>query len=331
MIKRIVEKGLMTIRDQVFLYCFLLYEGQDQGVLSLLPEERSKILLKEAKRYDRFPKEVKLTLVTKLLGYLVQHVRNRHLERVHSTWVANALEKESSKIITIILNRVSPDYRKKVLENFSKTYAMSNPYVLPNVADAIYQIFCSRFAPMSAPWGASQLTLETLYLVKEEELYVFLRHVGVQEIARASAIAGKNAMAALVVRFPPDLQDEFLNGIKSARGDQAEKQKLSAKRLSRIDMASMSMEESTLRAGLIRLAACFKTKKETAERVAQRLPLTLGMVLLEAREEVDVGADEEAELLAILHDLIQREKIDKQYVDSLFSSASRARPSGITA
>ena len=43
----------MTVKDQIFLYCLLLYENQDQQLVTLLPEERSKIIQKEAKRYDR--------------------------------------------------------------------------------------------------------------------------------------------------------------------------------------------------------------------------------------------------------------------------------------
>jgi hypothetical protein len=270
-----------------------------------------------------------MTLVSKLLGYLVQHVRNRNIERVHPTWIAAALENETHQIAAIILNRFSPEYRKQILQNFTKTHLLTAGYAPPQSAEAIFHIFSGRFASMSAPWGESQLTLKTLYLLKQEEMFVYLRHLGVREIARASSIAGKNALAALVMRFPPELQEDFLNGIKLASGEGPEKQKLAAKRLSQIDLASMSMEEATLRVGLSKLGAGLKQDKETAVKIAQRLPRGLGVILLEAREEMEAGNEEDPELLSILRDLIQKEKIDRQQVDSLFSSVARARPSGI--
>jgi hypothetical protein len=228
-----------------------------------------------------------------------------------------------------VLSRFSPEYRRKVLENFTKTHLLANVYVPPQASEAIFQIFTSRFGAMSAPWGESQLTLLTLFLLKQEEMQTVLRHCGVREIARAFSVAGKNALAALVTRFPADQQEDFLNGMKSASGEGSEKQKLAAKRLAKIDLASMPMEEATLIVGATKLGACLKNDKATAIRTAQKLPYSLGMILLEAREEMEAEPEEEQELLSILRDLIQKKKIDQQHVDSIFSSVMRARPSGI--
>jgi hypothetical protein len=321
----------MTAKDQVFLYCFLLYEGQDQQILNFLPDDRAKMLQKEARRYDRFPKEVRMTLVSKLLGYLVQHVRNRNIERIHPTWIAEKLAAESAQIASIVLERLSPEFRKQVLEHYMKLRPSLPPpmYIAQQSADAIYQIFSVSFEAMSAPWGESQLTLQNIYLLKQEELFVFLVHVGVREIARASSIAGKNALAALVTRFPSGMQQDFLDGIKAASGDPPEKIKLAAKRLSTIDLASMSMDEATLRVGLTKLGASLKNQIATATKIAQAMPYSLGMILLKAREEMEAGQDEEQELLAILQDLVDKNKIDRSHVDSLFSSIARVRPSAI--
>ena len=321
----------MTAKDQVFLYCFLLYEGQDQQILSFLPDDRARLVQKEAKRYDRFPKEVRMTLVTKLLGYLVQHVRNRNLERIHPSWIAETLAKESPQVAFIVLERLSPEYRKTVLDLYVKLRtAPPMTYVTPNAGDAIFQLFTGRFEPMSAPWGESQLTLQNIYLLKQEEIFLFLKHVGVREIARASSIAGKNALAALVTRFPANLQQDFLNGIKVASGDDQEKVKLAAKRLSQIDLASMSMDEATLKVGLTKMGGSLRNQKSTAVKIAQALPYSFGMILLEAREEMEAADNEEQELLGILRELVESQKIDRQQVDSLFSSIARARPSTVS-
>lgn len=318
----------MTAKDQVFLYCFLLYEGQDQEILSFLPEERAKQLQKEARRYDRFPKEVRMTLVSKLLGYLVQHVRNRNIERIHPTWIADRLSRESPQVASIILERLSPEFRKQVTEHYLKMRpAVPSVYVPRPSADAVFEIFSTGFEPMSAPWGESQLTLNSIYLLKQEELFTFLRHVGVREIARASSVAGKNALAALVTRFPPGMQQDFLDGIKAAGGDSSEKVKLAGKRLSTIDLASMSMEEATLTVGLTKLGASLKEEAGTATKIAQAMPHSVGMILLKARDEMESGPDENQELSFILQELVNKNKIDRSQVDSLFSSIARARPS----
>jgi hypothetical protein len=272
-----------------------------------------------------------MTLVSKLLGYLVQHVRNRNLERIHPSWIAEALIKEPPQVAFLILERLSPEYRKTVLDLYTKTRpAPPMTYVAQQSVDAIFQLFSLRFEPMSAPWGESQLTLQNIYLLKQEEIFVFLKHVGVREIARASSIAGKNALAALVTRFPTNLQQDFVNGIKAAASDPAEKVKLAAKRLSQIDLASMSMDEATLKVGLTKIGGSLQNQKATAVKIAQALPYSLGMILLEAREQMEAGENEEQELVGILRELVDSQKIDRQQVDSLFSSIARARPSTTT-
>src|SRR4051794_28505579 len=105
----------MNVKDMLFLYSYLIYEQQNEQIFTALPPERTEILKKELKKFDRFPKEVRLTLVLKLLGYLVQHVRNPHLELIHPSWIAESLRKEESKTILMVLSQFSPDYRRQVL------------------------------------------------------------------------------------------------------------------------------------------------------------------------------------------------------------------------
>src|SRR5688500_6081446 len=101
----------MTVKDLLLVYCHLIYEGQSEQIFTVIPAERSEMLKKELKKFDRFPKEVRLTLVLKLLGYLVQHFRNPHLEMIHPTWIAESLRKEEPKTVHMILSQFSPDYR----------------------------------------------------------------------------------------------------------------------------------------------------------------------------------------------------------------------------
>ena len=42
----------MTVRDQAFLYCFLIYGQQKEEILAALPAERAEILKKEIKKLE---------------------------------------------------------------------------------------------------------------------------------------------------------------------------------------------------------------------------------------------------------------------------------------
>ena len=120
----------MTVRDQAFLYCFLIYGQQKEEILAVLPAERAEMLKKEVKKFDRFPKEVRLTIVLKLLGYLVQHIRNRNLEMVHPTWIAESLRNENASITLGILNQFSSDYRERVLDFLTVTDIIHAPSIV---------------------------------------------------------------------------------------------------------------------------------------------------------------------------------------------------------
>src|SRR3990172_7528031 len=110
------------------------------------------------------------------------------------------------------------------------------PPVSSQVMEMLLYVFSSRFSPMGAPWGESQLNIETLYLLKEDELITFLRHAGVREMASALSVAGKDALAALISRFPADMQQDCLNALRRAKSDAAEKRKIATSRLNQYDL-----------------------------------------------------------------------------------------------
>ena len=302
----------MTVKDLLFVYCYLIYESQSDQILTGLPQERSDLVKKELKKFERFPKEVRLTLVLKLLGYLVQHVRNPHLEMIHPTWIAESLRKEYPHVITTILSQFSNEYRKQVQQALMLNTGMlprPSTSVLMESVDVIFQIFCQRFAAMGPPWGDPELSVDTMYLLKDEDLLTLIKQVGVQEIARSFAIAGNDVLAVLLSRFPAELHDDFLRGIKTAKGESADKQKTAAKRLNKYDLKSMPMEEATLRVGLTKIASILSKKSDVARKIAQSIPFELGMIILQADHEEAGTEGEEEEVMSTLRQLITRQKI----------------------
>lgn len=302
----------MTVKDLLFVYCFLIYESQSEEIFSVLPAERADLLKKELKKFDRFPKEVRLTLVLKLLGYLVQHVRNPHLEMIHPTWIAESLRKEYPHVISTILSQFSTEYRKQVQQALMLNTGMlprPSTSVLAESVDVIFQIFCQRFASMGPPWGEPELSVDTMYLLKDEDLLTLIKQVGVQEIARSFAIAGNDVLAALLSRFPAELHEDFLRGVKAAKAESPDKQKTAAKRAGKYDLKSMPLEEATLRVGLTKIGSVLSKKPDEARKIAQRIPFELGMIILQADRDEEGFEDEEEEVISTLKHLISRQKI----------------------
>lgn len=314
----------MTIRDLIFLYCFSIYDQKNQDVLSSLPQQRSELLKAELKKFERFPKEVRMNVVLKLLGYLIQHVRNPHMEMIHPTWIAESLGKEDSQTQMAILNQFSPEYRAQVavLLKLPSPTGKRNEMLSVESNDVIFQIFSNRFSSMAPPWGDPELSAETIYLFKHEDLIAVMQQIGVREFARAFTLAGKDILAALVSRFPKDLQEDFLKGIRAANSDPPEKQKIATKRLSKYDLSSIPLEEATIKVGLAKVGAMLRNRSNVTRKIAQRLPFELGMLLLQATGE-ESEVDEGEEMMSIVRRLISKRKIAFASPESSAGSAGR--------
>lgn len=302
----------MNVQDRVFLHCLLVYEQQSEQILSVLPEARVELLKRELKKFERYPKQIRLNLITNMLGYLVQHVRNPHLEMVHPSWIADALKKENPQTIAAILGQFTSDFREQVWKLLNQREPPSSSVVESasrESMDAMFLIFSKRFISMGPPIGEPEVSIETMYLLKEEDLLTLIKHIGIREMSRSFAIIGNDVLAALISRFPVSLRADFLSGIKVAKAEPQEKQKIATKRLSKYDLASMPLEEATLKVGLGKLGSVVKKKRDVAKRIAQRIPMDLGMIILQA--ELDDGSleAEEEEVMSTMQGLKSKQKI----------------------
>src|SRR5437763_7675223 len=103
----------MTIRDQVYVYCMVIYDNLNEEMLRHLPEKRSEMMRKELRKFERFPKEVRLTMGLKLLGHLVQHGHNPHLEMIHPSWIAERLRRENPQLAFEVLQEFPSEYAQQ--------------------------------------------------------------------------------------------------------------------------------------------------------------------------------------------------------------------------
>lgn len=311
----------MTLRDQAFLYAYLIYGQQREEIFSVLPAERVQMFKKEIGKFEKFPREVRLTMVLKLFGYLYQHVKQKNLEMIHPSWIAESLRKESPQVVHGILNRFSSEYKQRLMDTAElSTGLLSAPerFEAPANMQLIFDVFCGRFETMTAPWGNPELSVETIYLLKEEDLLTLVQQAGIGEIARAFATAGKKTIAVAVSRFPAHLQEDFLARIKKARTEDQAKHKMAAKRLS--EYSTVSPDVAMMNLGLFKLAGILRGSPALLRRVGQRLPRAMGLILFEKARDAESLSGEAAEILEILRDLIAAGKIDKTYVETRFAS-----------
>jgi hypothetical protein len=307
----------MNVNDRAFLHCLLIYEQQNDQIFSVLPEKRVEILKKELKKFERYPKGVRLNLISSMLGYLVQQVRHPHLEMVHPSWIADSLKKENPQTIAAILGQFTAEFKQQVWTLLNQIEPPSSSAVESasrESMDAITLIFSRRFVSMSPPIGEPEISVETIYLLKEEDLIVLMKQIGIREMSRSFAIVGNDVLAALISRFPESMRADFLNGIKTAKGESQEKQKIATKRLSKYDLASIPLEEAALKVGLSKLGSIVKRKRDVARRIAQRIPIDLGMIILQAEAEDAAVEPEQEEVISTMRNLISKQKI-------LFASA----------
>ncbi len=92
--------------------------------------------------------------------------------------------------------------------------------------------------------------------------------------------------------------------------------------MSKIDLTSLSLEEATLKVGLMKAGSVLHEKGELARKIAQRMPMTLGMILLQAETEKGATEEEMHEIMTVIADMIERNRIDKDYIKARFSAVS---------
>lgn len=310
--------------------CVVIYEQLNDEVLRFMPEGRAEAIGKELKKFERFPKEVRITMALKLLGHLTQHVQNPHLEMIHPTWIAGALEKEDPQIVFDLLDQFPGEYAGDVLQclgNAAQPIANPLAAIPTETVQVILRLLAQRFESMAAPLGELELTLDTLYLLREVDLITIMKHIGILEIARAFIRVGRDVLTALVTRFPEDMREDFLNAMRTAQEEPTEKQKIATRRISKIDLPSHPIEYGTLQVGLMKAGSVLNQHRESKRKIAQRLPKNLGQILLLADSEEEAAAEEKDEIMNVISGLIARNKIDRDYIRTRFSSSASERMS----
>jgi hypothetical protein len=121
------------------------------------------------------------------------------LAEIHPAWLLEELKIESPRIIGIILRYLPSRHVRFLLEHLPPTIRFAIPNVVEAfsvpqpVLDVIRRRFESRFQPLHLSRSIEQFGFDELYYLKGDELEVFFKDLGLQELAMAlDGISGKS-------------------------------------------------------------------------------------------------------------------------------------------
>lgn len=121
------------------------------------------------------------------------------LADIHPAWLLEELKTESPRIIGIILRYLPSRHVRFLLEHLPPTIRFAIPNVVEAfsvpqpVLDVIRRRFESRFQPLHLSRSIDQFGFDELYYLKGDELEIFFKDLGLQELAMAlHGISGKS-------------------------------------------------------------------------------------------------------------------------------------------
>lgn len=120
------------------------------------------------------------------------------LAEIHPAWLLEELKNESPRIIGIILRYLPSRHVRYILENLPPAVRFAIPNVVEAfsvpqpVLDVIKSRFEARFATLRLSRALEHFGFEHLYYLRGDELAVFFKDLGLQELAMAlHGISGK--------------------------------------------------------------------------------------------------------------------------------------------
>ena len=126
------------------------------------------------------------------------------LAEIHPAWILEELKNESPRIIGIILRYLPSKHVRYLLEHLSPVIRFAIPNVVEAfsvpqpILDVIRRRFESRFRPLHLSRSIESFEFDHLYYLRGDELEVFFRDLGLQELAMAlSGISGKSLTVLL--------------------------------------------------------------------------------------------------------------------------------------
>lgn len=133
------------------------------------------------------------------IGSLIASEQWSGLAEIHPAWLLEALKEESPRVIGIILRYLPSRHVRYILEHLPSQLRCTIPNVVEAfsvpqpVLDVIRRSFESKFASFHISRSLEKFGFEHLYYLRGDELEVFFKDLGLQELAMAlHGISGKS-------------------------------------------------------------------------------------------------------------------------------------------
>lgn len=225
----------------------------------------------------------------KRVPFMIHHMKaalttsgGRGLERIDPSWIVQALEGDSPRVVACILVSLPPPIVRAVLKQLPQNVRRQLPHrrevesVAPDVIRAVREIFEHRFEAMPKP-TLSGFSFRDIVQLDRTDLLVVLRALGLVELGQAFVSVGPMALAEFCRRLPRERAEELILAVRSASHADLPDLKVAQRLLARVLVDFEDTEEFFQKSGLWRCSRA--SLPETDAFVAgmrQRLPRALG-------------------------------------------------------
>lgn len=196
----IMANGSVNNRHQVFAALAVMDEGGEFGnLLNHLSGDDVKLCREATRSYLEIAAGERKEKIKEHISQMFASEQWSGLAEIHPAWLLEELVKESPRVIGIILRYLPSRHVRYIIEHLPPTvrYAIPNVVEAFSVAEAVLDIirrvFESKFIQLRLSKAVGQFGFDHLYYLRGEELEVFFRDLGVQELAMAlDGISGES-------------------------------------------------------------------------------------------------------------------------------------------
>jgi hypothetical protein len=321
-------------RQQAILLLTMITLGgeEDLGLLLLLPPEERDMLAQVGRQICETPRKQMLPQLVKEIKNLITESQRNPLEQLDPEWLAEFLLGESPRVISAILQQFPRSVAERIalaLPAHLQRHIPSPVHAIhPDVVKRLRYLMGKRF-PTYTVRNPSELSVETISQLNAEELLLFLRELGLRELAIAFRGVGRGPLTELCRRLGPEEAERLLEVIRDLPNTDAQETKLAQRTIRAISLEHRSKSEIIEEAGLSKLFEAIRDLDPTCKQtIAYRLPRRIGKRLQHYQGMSLQGIDHvqlQRQTLEILKQLSQQGRISTQWSQMEISVPSQDR------
>ena len=271
-------------RQQSALLLTLMMRGgaEHLDLLELLPEDLQPLLKEKAQLLLQISGEKRALFIAHEFKGLLTEPSERGIEAIDATWLVDAMQRESPRVVAAIMIGLSSHQLKSVVDKLPPDLRKRLPpkeemkAVPLEVIRSIRLKFEERFETMPMSFGTKTFTFHDIISLEPPEILLVLRALGLEELAQAFVSVGRYALAELCKRLPREFAQELIAAVRLTQVQDAMELKSAQRFLGRVLVNFKDTDELSHKAGLYRLAKTMAPEPPNYIRAfMQRIPMPL--------------------------------------------------------